>query len=141
MMHPANLAIIIHFVLEFWAILLFLRQPGLQLHDPKPPREAVLICHSYAGTLLSLNAVCFMYLFFHGVGEFDGMGTALSWSLSVYHFFPIHRAWDRMKRREEKGSGYKSEYDVGGGPKGNLKGHLFILATLVSAGTYGLVTV
>lgn len=129
-----------HFTIEFWAILSFLRQPHIQLHDPKPSREAVLICQSYAGTLLSLNLVCFMYLFFRGIKDFDEVSTALTWSLSVYHLFPMNRALDRMKRRRLAGSNYKSEYDIGGGPRGNFRGHCTIFLCLVSAGVYGLLS-
>lgn len=138
MFHLANAPIIMHFTLELMAISSFLRQPGLQLHDPSPSREAVLVCQSYAGSLLTLNVICGLYMLLEGVCRFGTLGTALSWSLSTYHVFPMSRAWDRMQRRRVAGGGYKSEYDIGGGPEGNFRGHLVLFASLVAAGVYGL---
>lgn len=141
MFHFANAPIILHFFLELMAIASFFRQPGLQLHDPSPSREGVLVCQSYAGTLLTLNVICGMYMLLEGVGGFGPVGTALAWSLSTYHVFPMFRAWDRMQRRRVAGGNYNSEYDIGGGPKGNFRGHLFLFASLVSAGIYGLLRI
>jgi hypothetical protein len=141
MLHIANIPILMHFLIEFIAIMSFLRQPHIQLHDPTPSREAVLICQSYAGALLSLNTVCFIYIFSKGVRDFDEVGTALTWSLLVYHIFPMHRAWDRMERRTLAGKNYKSEYDIGGGPKGNFRGHCIIFLCLLSAGLYGILKI
>lgn len=140
MFHLANVPIIMHFVLELMAISSFFRQPGLQLHDPNPSREAVLVCHSYAGTLLTLNVICGMYMLLEGVGRFGPIGTALAWSLSTYHVFPMFRAWDRMQRRAAGGNDI-SKYDIGGGPKANFRGHLLLFVSLVSAGIFGLLPV
>jgi len=137
MLHTANIPILMHFLLEFWAIKSFLQQPGLQLHEAKPSREAVLVCQSYAGTLLTLNIICFAYFLSGRLNSFDGIGAALTWALSTYHIFPMYRAWDRMKRRR-LGQNYKPEYDIGGGPAGNFRGHCILFLSLVAAGTYGL---
>lgn len=141
MFHLANIPISMHFLLELMAISSLFRQPGLQLHDPSPSREAVLVCQSYAGTLLTLNVICGMYMFLQGVGSFGPIGTALTWSLSTYHVFPMLRAWDRMQRRHVAGGNYRPEYDIGGGPKGNFRGHLFMFVSLVAAGIYGLLRI
>lgn len=135
MFHLANLPIIIHFLLEFMPISSFLRRPDVQLHDPRPSREAVLVCQSYAGTLLTLNVLILFYLWLESAGHFGPVGTALTWGLSIYHVFPMLRAWDRMKRRRGNET---SQYDIGGGPRGNLIGHAVVFVALVAAGVYGL---
>lgn len=43
-----------------------------------------------------------------------------------------------MKRRRLGGDHYKSEYDIGGGPAGNFRGHCVLFLSLVAAGIYGL---
>jgi hypothetical protein len=138
MLHPANLPIIMHFVLELMAINAFVRLPGIQLHEKHPTREAVLICYSYAGTLFTLNLICAMYVWLDGISTFGPIGTALAWSLSSYHAFPMFRAWDRMQRKQAAGSGYKSEFDIAGGPQQHFRGHLIMFFSLATAGIYGV---
>lgn len=142
MLHPANVPIILHFLLELLAINAFIRRPGLQLHEKQPTREGVLICYSYAGSLATLNIICALYLYFVGISTFGPIGTAMVWSLSSYHVLPMFRAWDRMKRMQDPKSGYKTEFDtIAGGPQQHFKGHLFMLCSLMAAGIYGILEV
>jgi len=133
-MHTANFPILAHLVFESMAAISFLSQPQIQLQDPKPSEEAVLICHSYAGALLTHIVLCFLFLAVRGTEIFDETSAMLAGSLAVYHVFPVRRAWVRIQRR--KGN-YKPEEKAAGGPPGHFIIHSVLFGSLVWAAWSG----
>lgn len=133
-MHIANLPVLAHLVIESMAALSFLLQPQIQLQDSKPSDEAVLICHSYAGSLLSTDALCFLFLVYKDNKKFDETNAMLAGSLAIYHLFPVKRAWARIiKRRGD----YNQEERMAGGPPVHLAIHGVLFVSLGCAGLYG----
>lgn len=134
MMHIANLPVLAHLVIESMAALSFLLQPQVQLQDSKPSDEAVLICHSYAGSLLATDALCFLFLVYRDNKEFDETSAMLAGSLAIYHLFPVKRAWARIRRRR---GNYKQEERMAGGPPVHLAIHGVLFVSLGCASLYG----
>ncbi|KAL5331803.1 hypothetical protein ACEPPN_001341 [Leptodophora sp. 'Broadleaf-Isolate-01'] len=118
------------------AAVSFLSQPQIQLQDPEASEEAVLICHSYAGALLTHDVLCFLFLVVGGSQIFDGTSAMLAASLAVYHVFPMRRAWVRLQRR--KGN-YKPEEKAAGGSPGHFVIHGALFWSLVWAAYSGIV--
>lgn len=133
-MHIANLAVLAHLVIESMAALSFLLQPQIQLQDSEPSDDAVLICHSYAGSLLATDALCFLFLVYKDNKTFDETSAMLAGSLAIYHLFPVKRAWSRIKRRR---GDYKQEERMAGGPPVHLAIHGVLFVSLGCAGLYG----
>lgn len=132
-MLTTELPILAHLLVESVAALSFLSQPHIQLQNPKPSEEAVLICHSYAGSLISTNVLCALFLARRNSKIFDSASSFLSVSLAVYHVFPMRRAWARIKKRRGK---YKPEERMAGGPPGHLMIHAALFGSLIWAGLY-----
>lgn len=133
-MHIANLPVLAHLVIESMAALSFLLQPQIQLQDSKPSDEAVLICHSYAGSLLATDALCLLFLVYKDNKKFDETSAMLAGSLAIYHLFPVKRAWARIRKRT---GDYKQEERMAGGPPVHLAIHGVLFVTLGCAGLYG----
>lgn len=133
-MHIANFPILGHLFFESMAAMSFMLQPQIQLQDPEPSEEAVLICQSYAGSLLATDVLCVLFLACRPVNRFDDVSAMLAGSLAVYHVFPIRRAWARMKKRKGK---YKQEEKMMGGPSVHLIIHGTLLSSLVWSAIYG----
>lgn len=133
-MHSANFPILAHLVFETMAAISFLAQPQTQLQDRQASEEAVLICHSYAGALMTHVILCFLFLVVRGSEKFDETSAMLAGSLAVYHVFPVRRAWVRIQRR--KGN-YKPEEKVGGGPPAHFIIHSVVFGSLMWAAWSG----
>lgn len=130
-----KLPILAHLIIESTAALSFLTQPHIQLQDPKPSEEAVLICHSYAGSLIATNVLCGLFLALRDGESFDSASAILSGSLAVYHLFPVRRAWVRIRKR---GGNYKPEEKMAGGPPGHLIIHAALFVSLIWSGLHGI---
>ncbi|KAK1973177.1 hypothetical protein LZ30DRAFT_611597 [Colletotrichum cereale] len=135
-MHPGNIAIAGHLFFESIASMSFFLQPQKQLQDPAASEEAVLICHSYAGMLLATNVLCLLSIIRSGSDKFDDTSAMVTWSMSIYHLFPIRRAWTRIKKRRDN---YLAEEQIAGGPPGHLIIHSVLFLSLVLAGWCGRV--
>ncbi|ROW13552.1 hypothetical protein VPNG_04370 [Cytospora leucostoma] len=114
-MHFANLALLLHLLVEVPASVSFLLAAPRQLRKHNPSPEAVLICQSYGGLLLSTNVLCFLFLVYRG-GDFDDATAILAASLAVYHVFPIWRAWVRIRSQGGwPGRGWAQQAETLGG--------------------------
>lgn len=135
-MHFANLALLLHLLVEVPASVSLLLWAPRQLREPDPNPEAVLICQSYGGLLLSTNVLCFLFLFYRG-GDFDDATALLAASLAVYHVFPIWRAWVRIRRQGWPGRGWAQQAETLGGPPVHLVVHVLLFLSLTWVGLRG----
>lgn len=133
-MRAGNIAILGHLAFESMASMSFFFQPRKQLQDPEASEEAILICHNYAGMLLATDILCVLSLIRSGSGSFDDTSAMVTWSMAIYHIFPIRRAWARIKKR---GGNYIKEEKIAGGPPGHLIIHSVLFISLVWAGWRG----
>lgn len=132
-MQATNLALAFHLLVEVPASLSFILGARKQLREPNPSPEAVLICQSYGGLLLSANVLCFLLLYFNGNGGVDGALSMVTTSLAVYHVFPIRRAWARIRSQGGLGRGWAQQADVLGGPYVHLVVHVLLFSSLTYA--------
>lgn len=132
-MHIVNLALIFHLLVEVPASLSFLLGAHKQLREPNPGPEAVLVCQSYGGLLLSTNVLCFLLLCHKG-SNIDDATAIVAASLAVYHLFPIRRAWTRIKSQGGHGRGWGQQAQVLGGPYVHLVLHSLLFLSLTWAG-------
>lgn len=141
-MHITNIALTFHLLVELPASLSFLLGPGKQLQDPNPSPEAVLVCQSYGGLLLSTNVLCLLFLCYNG-GDSDSDvvdATAMvAASLAVYHVFPVWRAWSRIRSQGRLGRGWAKQADALGGPYVHLVVHVLTFCSLAWAGLHGTI--
>lgn len=141
-MHSANLALLLHVLVEVPASLSFLLGARRQLRDPNPSPEAVLVCQSYGGLLLSTNVLCFLFLCYRGSSSSSNVDDAtaiVAASLAVYHVFPIWRAWARIRGLGQHGRGWAQQAEALGGPHVHLVVHVLLLVSLTWAGLHGMV--
>jgi hypothetical protein len=136
-MHVANIALLCHLLVEVPASLSFLLAAPTQLREPNPSPEAVLVCQSYGGLLLSTNVLCFLFLYSRGNSNADDAKSLVAASLAVYHVFPIWRAWARIRRQGGLGRGWAQQAGVLGGPYVHFVVHVLLLLSLSWAGLHG----
>lgn len=136
-MRAANLALVLHLLVEIPASLSFLLGARKQLRDPNPSPEAVLVCQSYGGLLLSTNVLCSLFLYYGRNGNVDDAKSVVATSLAVYHVFPIWRAWVRIRRQGGPGRGWAQQADVLAGPYVHFVVHVLLFSVLTWAGLHG----
>lgn len=135
-MHATTAALLLHLLVEVPASLSFLLGAPRQLRDPSPGPEAVLVCQSYGGLLLSTNVLCALFLCRAAADDATALVAA---SLAVYHVFPIWRAWSRIRAQGRPGRGWAQQAEALGGPYVHLVVHVILLSTLAWAGLHGSV--
>lgn len=137
-MHPGNLALIFHVLIEAPASLSFLLSAPKQLRESRPSPEAVLVCQSYGGLLFATNVMCVLLLYRRGSSNFDDASAIVALSLAMYHAMPIRRAWVRIKT-QGAGRGWLQQADAMGGPYVHFLVHALLLVSLTWAGLHGIV--
>ncbi|KUI62217.1 hypothetical protein VP1G_09324 [Cytospora mali] len=137
-MHAANLALTFHLLVEVPASLSFLLGARKQLREPNPSPEAVLICQSYGGLLLSTNVLCFLFLCYRG-SNVDDATAIVAASLAIYHVFPMWRASMRIQRQGGLGRGWAQQAEVLGGPYVHFVVHVLVFLSLTWAGLQGMI--
>lgn len=135
-MHPGNLALLFHVLIEAPASLSFLLNAPKQLREPRPSPEAVLVCQSYGGLLAATNVLCLLLIFRRGSTQFDDASAIVAASLATYHVMPLRRAWVRVKT-QGAGRGWLQQADALGGPYMHLVVHALLLVSLTWAGLQG----
>ncbi|KAI3399017.1 hypothetical protein diail_8044 [Diaporthe ilicicola] len=136
-MHPGNLALLFHVLIEAPASLSFLLNPPKQLRESRPSPEAVLVCQSYGGLLAATNSLCVLLLYSRGLGNFDDASAITAASLAIYHVMPMRRAWVRIGT-QGAGRGFLQQADDLGGPYVHFMVHAFLLVILTWAGLHGI---
>lgn len=136
-MHPGNLALLFHVLIEAPASLSFLLNAPKQLREPRPSPEAVLVCQSYGGLLAATNVLCLLLIFRRGSAQFDDASAIVAASLATYHVMPLRRAWVRVKT-QGAGRGWLQQADALGGPYMHLVVHALLLVSLTWAGLQGM---
>lgn len=137
-MHPGNLALIFHVLIEAPASLSFLLSAPKQLRESRPSPEAVLVCQSYGGLLFATNVMCVLLLYRRGSSHFGDASAIVAVSLAMYHAMPIRRAWVRIKT-QGAGRGWLQQADAMGGPYVHFLVHALLLVSLTWAGLHGIV--
>ena len=131
-------ALTLHLLTETPASLTFLLTPHAQL--PAASSDAVLILHNLGGLLFSTNLICLVLLFTTGSSsntskhneEVNRLTAMVCLCLGTYHFWPLRRAWVRMRQGTEEGK------RVLGGPVVHFGVHLVCLSALIGGGLGGL---
>lgn len=136
-MHPGNLALLFHVLIEAPASLSFLLDAPKQLREPRPSPEAVLVCQSYGGLLAATNVLCLLLIYCRGSTQFDDASAIVAASLAIYHVMPLRRAWVRLKT-QGAGRGWLQQADALGGPYMHLVIHALLLLSLTWAGLQGM---
>lgn len=136
-MHPGNLALLFHVLIEAPASLSFLLNAPKQLRESRPSPEAVLVCQSYGGLLAATNVLCLLLIYRRGSTRFDDASAIIAASLALYHVMPIRRAWVRVKT-QGAGRGWLQQADALGGPYMHLIVHALLLVSLTWAGLHGM---
>ncbi|KAL1867301.1 hypothetical protein Daus18300_006420 [Diaporthe australafricana] len=137
-MHPGNLALLFHVLIEAPASLSFLLSPPKQLRESRPSQEAVLVCQSYGGLLVATNVLCVLLLYCRGISNFDDANAIVAASLAIYHVMPIRRALVRI-RMQGAGRGFLQQADAMGGPYVHFMVHALLFMSLTWAGLHGIV--
>lgn len=137
-MHPGNLALLFHVLIEAPASLSFLLDAPKQLREARPSPEAVLVCQSYGGLLVATNVLCVLLLYCRGSTNFDDASAIVAASLAIYHVMPLRRAWARIKA-QDAGRGWLQQADAMGGPYVHFTVHALLLVSLTWAGLHGIV--
>lgn len=137
-MHPGNLALLFHVLIEAPASLSFLLNAPKQLREARPSAEAVLVCQSYGGLLVATNVLCILLLYCRGSTNFDDASAIVAVSLAIYHIMPIRRAWVRINMQGAS-RGWLQRADALGGPYMHFMLHALLLVSLTWAGLHGIV--
>ncbi|KAK4229486.1 hypothetical protein QBC38DRAFT_472526 [Podospora fimiseda] len=129
-----QLPLIFHLMIELPASISFLLFPQTQL--PGASEETILILRNFGGLLLSTNLLVIIFLLYGGHQTLNDLGGWILLCLGSYHFWPIWRAWIRIKRMSREGGNKQKK--VLGGPVVHFWVHLGCLVTLCFGGLMNL---